>query len=1019
MNKNVNTPDVIDEHAGDHDAGIEDITLDDVQPITTPTRRASKEDWAKLKEEVRVRTRLEDIIQASWDKRSPNDWWCSSPLRPGDSDPSFHIDVDKQVWKDFGLGDRGGDVFAFLQRMWGCSFIEVLKRRAVELNIALPSSTPLTETEQVELDERELVQTILTRAAEHYHAKLPAEMRAYLRDHYGFTDATIDTIKIGFDDGSLYYALKADGYNDIEMVLTGLFGNAEKDKTRFEGRITFPYWRWGKVVYFAARQTKHTKPFIKDGKDITPKYLKLKTGPTGDELSWVSRTVTNDHFWGEDLGGRDLDLLMIPEGMPDAISAFQAGHHVISPITVQFRERDQEKLLKLCKRAKRVVLVPDQEQNGAGMKGATKTCTFLCKHGIDARILVLPHAAEKRAAEAKAEQLKLDGATEGDIKKAADWKVDLNEWMRGRERDDLQALIDATPGHVQSMISALANHLDPEERDAGLRPIMSLIAAKPATTHDVFINLVKARVGGTKKTLQAMLAEQVAELGQGAESEPEQVHGGFALTDLGNAERLHHRAGKRIRYVPDQKCFLVFTGKRWKIDRGGHLTRRLAELLVKAELQAAVQIEDRDARDAVLAHWTRTQGRKALDNMTELLKDQPGVCIDPKQLDAHAYLVNFLNGTLDLKKRGLRPHDPADLLTKIIEHDYVPDAQCPMFMSYLEAAQPDPEVREWLHRRDGSFLTADTSDQLFVVHFGSGGTGKGTRYRVYKHAMGEYVVKAPRSVFESSRNQPHPTDKKTLAGRRLAYGSEISPYLYVDQINELTGEEDIQARGMNEDYAEFAPTFKLEAMTNKKPVIREDPTNGIWRRLRIVPWIVKFEGEQRDNKLFDKLALEAEGVLAWLVRGCYEWMDHGLTEPAAIMIATEEFAAEQDHITPFINEACNTSEPDALVLADDLFKARQAWNSVRNERLHETQKAFGDGLKAHGFLHGTRDPKTRATRWKGIKLRETFTVHEVPMDGPGLCVMSIEEEAEVFNLLDAIREQHDREAHRLRLLEAV
>lgn len=277
------------------------------------------------------------------------------------------------------------------------------------------------------------MQTILTNAADHYHARLPADMRAYLRDHYGLTDATIDTLKIGFDDGTLYDQLKRDGHDDFEMSLTGLFGNVEKDRTRFQGRITFPYWRSGKVVYFAARETKHTPRYLKDGKDITPKYLKLKAGPTGDELSWVSRSVTNDHFWGEDCAGRDVDLLLIPEGMPDAISAYQAGYHVISPITVQFREKDHAKLLQFCKRAKRVILIPDQEENGAGMKGAIKTCTFLCGHGIDARILMLPHTAEKNAAEAKAEQLKLDGAAEAEIKKAADWKVDLNEWMRGRD----------------------------------------------------------------------------------------------------------------------------------------------------------------------------------------------------------------------------------------------------------------------------------------------------------------------------------------------------------------------------------------------------------------------------------------------------------------------------------------------------------------------------------------------------------------------------------------------------------
>jgi putative DNA primase/helicase len=385
----------------------------------------------------------------------------------------------------------------------------------------------------------------------------------------------------------------------------------------------------------------------------------------------------------------------------------------------------------------------------------------------------------------------------------------------------------------------------------------------------------------------------------------------------------------------------------------------------------------------------------------------------------HPYLLNFQNGTLDLKTRMRRPHDPADLLTKVIEHNYDPSAAYPNFMRYLEGAQPDPEVREWLHRRDGSSLTADCSDQIFVVHYGDGATGKGTHYRVLKHVLGDYVVKAPRSVFEAQRQRQHPADLMTLAGRRLAYGSEIAPYLNVDQIKELTGEEDFQARGMGENFSEQRGNCKLEVMMNKAPIVREDPDDGIWRRLRIVPWSVKFEGEQRDNRLFDKLKSEAEGILAWLVRGCYLWMDEGLTEPAAIMHATEEFAAEQDHITPFLDEVCDTSDPDALVLADDLFKARQAWNASRNERPGESQKAFGDALKARGILHGPPHPKTRRTRWKGITLRQGIFLFNVQLEAPGLCVMTQEEEDDIRDVLASAREQEERRELHLRLLEAV
>jgi phage/plasmid-associated DNA primase len=135
------------------------------------------------------------------------------------------------------------------------------------------------------------------------------------------------------------------------------------------------------------------------------------------------------------------------------------------------------------------------------------------------------------------------------------------------------------------------------------------------------------------------------------------------------------------------------------------------------------------------------------------------------------------------------------------------------------------------------------------------------------------------------------------------------------------------------------------------------------------------------------------------------------------MHATEEFAAEQDHITPFLDEVCDRSDPDAIVLAEELFKARQEWNASRNERPNESQKAFGDALKARGLRHGPDDPRTRRTRWKGIKLRNLHRLHSLPMESPGLCVTTDEENTEIRNILGGDQEAEDarREFHRLML----
>ena len=51
----------------------------------------------------------------------------------------------------------------------------------------------------------------------------------------------------------------------------------------------------------------------------------------------------------------------------------------------------------------------------------------------------------------------------------------------------------------------------------------------------------------------------------------------FGLTDYGNAERLVRLYGDVIRYSPERKSWLVWTGKVWAWDMGGVKIRKLAK----------------------------------------------------------------------------------------------------------------------------------------------------------------------------------------------------------------------------------------------------------------------------------------------------------------------------------------------------------------------------------------------------------------------------------------------------------
>ena len=69
--------------------------------------------------------------------------------------------------------------------------------------------------------------------------------------------------------------------------------------------------------------------------------------------------------------------------------------------------------------------------------------------------------------------------------------------------------------------------------------------------------------------------------------------------------------------------------------------------------------------------------------MIELAKSEPGIPVGAQQLDSHPWVLNVQNGTLDLRTGHLRPHARGDLLTKLAPVAYDPEAQCPLWETFL------------------------------------------------------------------------------------------------------------------------------------------------------------------------------------------------------------------------------------------------------------------------------------------------------------------------------------------------
>lgn len=441
----------------------------------------------------------------------------------------------------------------------------------------------------------------------------------------------------------------------------------------------------------------------------------------------------------------------------------------------------------------------------------------------------------------------------------------------------------------------------------------------------------------------------------------------FGWTDSGNAERLIALHGQELRFVRTWRRWLAWNGQAWADDSGA--VYRAAKATARAMLREATKIDDDKARRAAIAFATRSESRASIEAMVALARHDEKVAIAHERLDADRMLLNVQNGTVDLRTGNLRPHRPSDLLTKVAGAAYNEKATCPTWDAFvLRVMGGDADMVSYLQRLAGYALTGDIREHILAFFFGAGANGKSTFLRTLHSVYGDYATPAPRGLLFRSRGERHPTELASLHGRRFVTCSEIEEGLAFDEAltKDLTGGDPIECRRMREDFWSYEPTHKLFVAGNHKPAVRGDD-DGIWRRMRLVPWLVTFADNEQDKALPEKLLAEAPGILAWAVRGCLAWLAGGLSEPATVKEATGAYRDESDALGEFFRLTV-VFEPGAAMARKDL---RESYESFCKENGAEPLRAkrFAGRLREKGVTEtSVRKGSSAVHGWRGVRL---------------------------------------------------
>lgn len=517
---------------------------------------------------------------------------------------------------------------------------------------------------------------------------------------------------------------------------------------------------------------------------------------------------------------------------------------------------------------------------------------------------------------------------------------------------------------------------------------------------------------------------------------------GYPLTDFGLAERFRDRFGTEFRFTT-AKGWLGWDGRRWKVldqdqdtlpaelitasfdtirglQREG---RRVAETGVKHPKITIVgpkggEREDVDESDpaefGALDRW-QWKGRELI-RFSEILKifgrssevaGKPAsiatlarkwLTVPIEAFDCEQMAVNVQNGTLRFTVErlpdgtrtvavALEDHRREDLITRIAPVAYDAKAAAELYDASIAWAQPDPATRRYVHQVGGYAITGLTGEHKLWFNYGRGRNGKSVAADAWCSALGDYSGTIGIESFldqgVKKRGDAASPDLAKLGGVRMLRASEPErgAKLNAALIKAATGGEPMSVRALHRGFFDLNPRFKLIMAGNSKPAI-PDTDDGIWTRMKLVPWRRNIDKPEldpfkeqfpawhapgawpkKDTELLEKIkAHELAGVFRRLVEGLVDYLEHGFVESSEVTLATDDYREKSDPLGRFLR-LCTAPKAKSRVKSSELHACFEAWCKAAGEKPWSA-KGFADAMEDKGFTKVRSD----GMRWEGIEL---------------------------------------------------
>ena len=213
-------------------------------------------------------------------KKKGHEFWGLSPFKT-EKTPSFSVNDIKGFYHCFATQEHG-DIFTFLIKTEGLSFLEAVERLALEAGVKLFNGLYNSEADR-ECEYRRLA-LLMTEAANFFKKQLYTEFGGQARDYLAkrqLDDDVISKFELGYAPNDRYKLkthLSNKGFSEFDMIRSGMLvggSDIRQSYDRFRNRVIFPIHDFkGQVVAFGGRALRAEAPAKYLNSPETPLFRK-------------------------------------------------------------------------------------------------------------------------------------------------------------------------------------------------------------------------------------------------------------------------------------------------------------------------------------------------------------------------------------------------------------------------------------------------------------------------------------------------------------------------------------------------------------------------------------------------------------------------------------------------------------------------------------------------------------------------------------------------------------------------